>query len=92
MREFIRSRYIIHGLVQGVGFRYYVYKEAKARDLKGFVKNLFDGTVECEIESETEIAEEFKNILYKGSSRSHVTKIEVFTDKCNFKYQNFEIL
>lgn len=34
MSEYITSRYIIHGLVQGVGFRYFVYKEAIARDLK----------------------------------------------------------
>ncbi len=92
MSDCIKTKFIIHGLVQGVGFRYFVYKEALSRNLKGYVKNLIDGAVECEIESDLKTSDEFKEVLFKGSSRSYVTKIEILTEKCNSRYQSFEIL
>ena len=40
-----RAEIIVNGLVQGVGFRYFVYREARDLELKGFVKNLYTGEV-----------------------------------------------
>lgn len=37
---------IVSGFVQGVGFRYFVYKKAAAYGVKGYVKNLYSGDVE----------------------------------------------
>ncbi len=37
---------IVSGLVQGVGFRYFVYQKATAYHLTGFVRNLYSGEVE----------------------------------------------
>ncbi|CAX59083.1 MAG: acylphosphatase [Erwinia billingiae] len=36
----------VHGVVQGVGFRYSTQHQAKALGLKGYAKNLNDGSVE----------------------------------------------
>ena len=36
----------VYGLVQGVGFRYYTQVEATRLRLKGYVRNLPEGTVE----------------------------------------------
>ena len=41
-----RAHLIVHGLVQGVFFRYNAKKEALNLGLKGYTKNLPDGTVE----------------------------------------------
>ena len=38
---------IVHGRVQGVGYRAFVEHEAKRRDLQGWVRNCGDGTVEA---------------------------------------------
>ena len=58
----IRNSYFIEGVVQGVGFRPFVYKIAHELNLVGFVKNTPDG-VELEIEGlEIKIAE-FENLL-----------------------------
>lgn len=46
----IRKRAIVHGLVQGVGFRYHTRAESRRRGLGGFARNRPDGTVEVEIE------------------------------------------
>lgn len=39
-------RYVVHGRVQGVGFRYFVEQYAAELGLGGYVKNRFDGAVE----------------------------------------------
>ena len=46
-------RLIIHGHVQGVGFRYSARSMALKLGLSGFVRNLFDGSVEVTCQGST---------------------------------------
>lgn len=39
-------RYVVRGRVQGVGFRFFVEREARQLGLSGYVKNLRNGNVE----------------------------------------------
>lgn len=48
--EKIRKRFVFHGSVQGVGFRYKACYSAKNRGVSGWVRNLADGSVEMEAE------------------------------------------
>lgn len=48
----IRIHIIFYGRVQGVGFRYYAVQKANQLGLTGWVKNLYDGSVEMEVEGE----------------------------------------
>lgn len=48
--EKIRKRFLFHGSVQGVGFRYKACYSAKNRGVSGWVRNLADGSVEMEAE------------------------------------------
>jgi acylphosphatase len=41
-----RRRWIARGRVQGVGFRWFVWREAERLGLGGFARNLRDGSVE----------------------------------------------
>jgi acylphosphatase len=47
MSDEIVRRVLIQGVVQGVGYRAFVEREANARDLEGWVRNRRDGNVEA---------------------------------------------
>ncbi len=47
-----RANITVHGLVQGVGFRYFVVRKAKELKLNGYVKNQMDGTVLTVVEGD----------------------------------------
>lgn len=42
----IKKRFLIYGVVQGVGFRYFTWREATKIGVKGMVRNRPDGSVE----------------------------------------------
>ncbi|MFU8946530.1 acylphosphatase [Mycetocola zhadangensis] len=53
----IRKHVIVHGNVQGVGFRYWTRAEATRCGVTGWVRNRLDGTVEAELEgSESDVS------------------------------------
>ncbi len=49
----------VYGIVQGVGFRALVKRWAKEMDLKGYVRNLPDGSVEIHVEGYDYIIQNF---------------------------------
>jgi len=67
---------IISGRVQGVGFRYFTYKTAKELGIKGWVKNLRDGTVETVFTGRPEDVKKMKEKLKVGPPSSRVQNIE----------------
>ncbi|MBK8661837.1 MAG: acylphosphatase [Ignavibacteriales bacterium] len=48
----LRAHMVVSGFVQGVGYRYFIYHEAVAVGVTGFVKNLWSGEVEIIAEGE----------------------------------------
>ena len=55
MSEIKRAKIIVNGLVQGIGFRYFVVKHAENLNLKGYTQNLFTGEVLTEVEGDKTI-------------------------------------
>ncbi|MFN4215428.1 acylphosphatase [Exiguobacterium sp.] len=72
----IAKRLIVSGRVQGVGFRYFAQSTALAYKLKGWVRNLSDGTVEIHVEGEESNYESFKQALRDGNRFVGVEHIE----------------
>ncbi|MBD3398097.1 acylphosphatase [Candidatus Micrarchaeota archaeon] len=82
-----RAHLIVSGSVQGVNFRWFVQQTAKELGLNGWVKNLPDGTVEIECESETEKTyREFLSKIEKGGEEKGLSAISVE----NVKVVDFE--
>ena len=54
-----RRSVVYEGRVQGVGFRYTAYRLASGAGVSGLVRNLADGSVELEVQGETERVADF---------------------------------
>lgn len=67
----------IEGRVQGVFFRDHTEQQARRLNLRGWVRNLPDGSVEAEVEGETAAVEAMIQWFHQGSPRSQVTAVRV---------------
>jgi len=67
---------VVHGYVQGVNFRYFVLRLAGSLDLKGYVRNLPDGSVEVVAEGERDRLERLVEQLKVGPRAARVTDVE----------------
>ena len=67
--------YIVKGRVQGVGFRWFVHREAGARGLKGWVRNTDAGEVEVMVAGNLEKLDELRAELERGSRGSRVDSV-----------------
>jgi acylphosphatase len=67
--------FLVKGRVQGVGFRWFVHREAAELGLRGWVRNTDQGHVEIVAAGEPELLEELKTALRKGSRGSRVDAI-----------------
>ena len=69
-------RAVVHGRVQGVGFRDATQHRAVELGLTGWVRNQSDGTVETLAEGERDVLERFLAFLQRGPNAAHVTRVE----------------
>ena len=67
--------FLVRGRVQGVGFRWFVHREAAELGLRGTVRNTDTGEVEVVAAGEPEALEELRTELHKGSRGSRVDKV-----------------
>lgn len=67
--------FLIRGRVQGVGFRWFVHREASELGLKGWVRNTEDGAVEVVATGPPEDLDELRAELKKGSRGSRVDHV-----------------
>src|SRR5437868_15096612 len=65
-KNHIARRYLISGVVQGVGFRYFAQDEAERLRLSGYVRNLRDGRVEAYAIGSAETLARLRTIIERG--------------------------
>jgi acylphosphatase len=87
----VRVHVLVSGLVQGVGFRYFVYNKALSLTLTGYVMNLFSGDVEIEAEGDRSLVEEFIKQVKVGPRAAHVTDMKIEWIKCTSTHSDFEV-
>ena len=67
--------FLIQGRVQGVGFRWFVHREASELDLHGWVRNTEDGDVEVVAAGPREDIAEFRSSLRRGPRGARVDQL-----------------
>lgn len=72
----MRVTFIVHGRVQGVGYRYFAREHGRRLQLSGWVCNAWDGTVEGEVEGEPHPLAAFKDALAQGPPSGRVTRVD----------------
>lgn len=84
------KRYFINGIVQGVGYRFFVEKIARSLGIKGYVKNLFDGRVEVFAEADEKALNELEAKLRVGPPASDVSNVEIIEEQVQ-GFKDFKI-
>jgi acylphosphatase len=70
-------RVTIGGYVQGVGYRAWMIMEARARGIRGWVRNRLNGDVEALFAGPPEAVEALCAACWRGPAHAHVDKVEV---------------
>ena len=85
-----RSKIIVQGLVQGVGFRFHTQAEAQRLNVKGYVKNRPNGSVEIVAEGSGENVQALVQWAKQGPPSARVSTIEMI-EEVEISKSNFEV-
>jgi acylphosphatase len=84
-------RYIVHGRVQGVGFRYFTKGIAEAFDITGTVRNTHDGDVEIVASGSVENLRSFKEQIEIGPAGARVDRV-IAEDSHEERFDRFTVI
>ena len=93
-REILAQRHlvaIVHGAVQGVGYRYFTQRCASQLGLTGYVSNHWDGTVEVVAEGKEGALLRLLASLRRGPGGAWVEKVETSWGPATGKYRRFGV-
>ncbi len=86
-----KAEFEVYGFVQGVGYRYFVYRQAERLGLRGFAKNRYDGAVVVVAEGDEAKLKDLEDKLRIGPSRAHVEKVVSVYSETVGEYNDFDI-
>jgi len=84
----VTKHLIVRGRVQGVGFREYLGREAERLNVKGWVRNRHDGTVEAMLHGWPEDVAKILNWTRRGPPGARVTAMQV--NEASGEFERFE--
>jgi acylphosphatase len=86
-----RMQAIVHGRVQGVSFRYYTQRRARELGLTGYVRNVWDRTVEVVAEGQRTDLDELLAFVRTGPRAAFVTQVDVQWPAPTGDFERFEV-
>jgi acylphosphatase len=84
-------RFVVTGRVQGVGFRWFVEKEASDLGLSGWVRNRQDGTVEVLAAGSKEKLDSLYSVLQRGPRAARVDGVQVIEAEVTNDLKSFRV-
>ena len=81
----------ISGIVQGVGFRAFVWRNARSLGLKGYVRNLPDGTVEVVAEGDEQALRKLIDLCWRGPAFARVDSVSERWEDPEGEFEDFSI-
>lgn len=89
MNDMVTFKVNLIGKVQGVGMRFYINRTSKKYKINGYVRNLYNGQVECVLQTDRVNLDDFL-IHVKKYSPGHIDEVikeEIFDSKIYKKFQ-----
>jgi acylphosphatase len=86
-----RLHAVVHGRVQGVGYRAFAARSAQQIGLTGWVRNRFNGSVETVAEGDRNLLDRYLGELKRGPGPSNVSKIVEEWTPATLEFKNFKI-
>ena len=87
-----RAEILARGMVQGVGFRYFILHNALKLRLKGYTKNLYSGDEVLTVaEGEKYAIEELFNLIRVGPGHSSVESCNIVWKEYTGEFKTFEV-
>lgn len=93
MEEAVVSlRAVVHGRVQGIGFREFVYTRARFLGITGYVRNLPDDrSLEVVAEGERQALEQLLEYLREGPRSARIDSVEVQWAEASRRFSHFGV-
>ncbi len=88
----VRAHLRIYGRVQGVFFRAYMRRKALENNVRGWVRNLPDGSVEAVLEGEKEDVEKVIQWAHRGPPLARVERVDVEWEEYKGEFSDFRII
>jgi acylphosphatase len=82
---------VVHGRVQGVGFRDFTQRRAAELGVTGWVRNQPDSTVEVTAEADRETLERFLAFLWRGPNAARVLRVEYDYHEATGRFTGFSV-
>ncbi|MCX6017629.1 MAG: acylphosphatase [Chloroflexi bacterium] len=86
-----RLRAVVRGRVQGVGFRYSTLRRAISLELRGWVANRSDGSVEVVAEGNHVALETLLDFLHRGPPAADVHEVDLRWDVAVGEFSTFNM-
>jgi acylphosphatase len=77
----VSTRFQVFGMVQGVGFRWFVARHARSLGLTGYARNLPNGSVEVVVDGPEEAMPALERLLRTGPANAQVDRVERSTEE-----------
>jgi len=87
--DLVRVRVFASGRVQGVAYRFFAEKSARALGITGWIRNLPDGRVEVLAEGRGEDIERFLDRLREGPRLARVDSLDVRREASTGEFHDF---
>ena len=84
-------RFVVTGRVQGVGFRWFVVREAESLGLTGWTRNLHDGRVEVLAQGEDEALDALAASLSEGPPAARVDGVAASEEPVDSHRRSFDV-
>lgn len=81
----------VNGWVQGVGYRYFVVNNALALGLRGYVRNLSDGSVEVLAQGNRSNLERLLALIQRGPAAAEVNEIDTHWGQPTEHFSSFHV-